>query len=61
MYNKSDDRQDILKEKSELDIISMYPIPHQPYPTLFETNEMNTGGYYGRSLKYNYCELTAKI
>lgn len=46
MYTKSDDQQDILKEKSELDI-SMYPIPHQPYPTLFETNEMNSAGYYG--------------
>ncbi|KAG4076941.1 hypothetical protein HA402_015928 [Bradysia odoriphaga] len=45
MHNRSDDQQDILKSKSELDI-SMYPIPHQPYPTLFETSEMNSGGYY---------------
>ncbi|XP_037046433.1 uncharacterized protein LOC119081536 [Bradysia coprophila] len=45
MHNRSDDQQDILKSKSELDI-SMYPIPHQPYPTLFETSEMNSGCYY---------------
>lgn len=45
MHSRSDDQQDILKSKSELDI-SMYPIPHQPYPTLFETTEMNSGGYY---------------
>lgn len=56
MYSKSDDQQDILKSKSELDI-SMYPIPHQPYPTLFETNEMNaTGGYYGK-LSDNFLKL----
>ncbi len=49
MHSKSDDHQDILKSKSDLDL-SMYPIPHQPYPTLFETNnELNAaaGGYYG--------------
>jgi hypothetical protein len=45
MYNKNDDNQDILKDQSEMDI-SMYPIPHQPYPTLFETNEMSSAGYY---------------
>lgn len=50
MYTKSDDQQDILKSKSELDV-SMYPTPHQPYPTLFETNEMNSAGYYGNAFK----------
>ncbi|KAJ6642788.1 hypothetical protein Bhyg_07742 [Pseudolycoriella hygida] len=45
MHSKNDDLQDILKHKSELDI-SMYPIPHQPYPTLFDTAELNCGNYY---------------
>lgn len=50
MYTKNDDQQDILKDKSELDV-SMYPTPHQPYPTLFETNEMNLAGYYGNTFQ----------
>lgn len=38
MHNGSDDRQNILKNQSDIDI-SMFPSPHQIVPTLFPTND----------------------
>lgn len=43
MTNGIDDRQNILKNQSEIDI-SMFPSPHQIVPTLFPTNDTYIAG-----------------